>query len=93
MIHKVYIRSNVEVKRPRQSCGCASHWRRLKTALGVCMRGEWGEDGGEREHALCLGSVYMWPLFDLPLLETLFETGVGFDAGPVSLHKGKRELV
>ena len=35
----------------------------------------------------------MRSLFDLPFLEALYETGVGFDAGPVLLHKGKRELV
>jgi len=53
---------------------------------------EGGADGG-KEHILCLRPVYMRSLFDLPLLEALYEARVGFDAGPVSLYKGKRELV
>ena len=35
----------------------------------------------------------MGSLPDLPFLEALYETRVGFDAGPVLLDKGKRELV
>ena len=52
--------------------------------------------GGDREwkdHVLCLRPVYMRSLSDLPFLETLYEAGVGLDAGPVLLDKGKREFV
>lgn len=35
----------------------------------------------------------MRSLPDLPFLETLYEARIGLDAGPVPLHKGKRELV
>jgi len=55
----------------------------------------WGGGGGDRgeRYILCLRPAYMRSLLDLPFLEALYETRVGFDAGPVLLHKGKRELV
>ena len=35
----------------------------------------------------------MRSLLDLPFLEALYETRVGFDAGPVLLYKGECKLV
>ena len=48
---------------------------------------------GRKEYILCLRPVYMRSLFNLPFLETLYKSRVGFDAGPVLLYKGKREFI
>lgn len=61
-------------------------------ALSVVMSG-WVMNRERKDRALCLRPVYMRSLANLPLLETLYEARVGLDAGPILLHKGKRELV